>query len=246
MLEVPIIRMNTSDDALAPAPSAYLYDVYRRLFSRYGPQHWWPAESRLEIVLGAILTQSAAWTNVEKALANLKGAGLMSLADLRDIPQDVLADILRPSGYFNAKAKKVKAFISHLWDRYEGDLDSFLSRDATGLREELLSIYGIGEETADDILLYAGNAPSFVIDSYTRRIVKRLGLAPGRESYGAYQQLFHRGLSQEPGLFNEYHALLDRHAKETCRKEPRCQGCCLLELCPTGKPSIDTANSPTL
>ena len=216
------------------ADEATLLRIYRRLYQRYGPQHWWPGDSRLEIVLGAILTQRAAWTNVEKALSNLKTAGLLSIATLGSIPEAELATLLKPSGYFNAKARKVKAFISHLWDNYDGDLEAFLSRDATGLRVELLSIHGIGEETADDILLYAAVKPSFVIDSYTRRIFTRLGLAPGDQSYAAFQELFHRVLPADAALYNEYHALLDRHAKETCKVQPLCRGCCLLELCPTG------------
>ena len=215
--------------------SATLLEIYRRLHAHYGPQHWWPGESLLEIILGAILTQATAWTNVEKALANLKTAGCLSLKALREIPEENLAALLKPSGYFNAKARKVKAFIDHLWDNYDGNLEAFLSREAAGLRDELLSIHGIGEETADDILLYAAAKPSFVIDTYTRRIFKRLGLAPGSESYRAYQGLFHRSLPSDPSLYNEYHALLDRHAKETCKVEPRCGDCCLLELCPSAK-----------
>ncbi len=219
-----------------------LLDVYARLYARYGPQHWWPGDGQLEVILGAILTQSAAWTNVEKALANLKAAGALSVEALRRIDENELATLLRPSGYFNAKARKVKAFMDHLWNNYEGDLQSFLSKDIVELREELLSLYGIGEETADDIVLYAADKPSFVIDSYTRRILGRLRFSPESESYQAYQQLFHQNLPTDPALYNEYHALLDRHAKLTCKKEPLCEECCLLELCPTGKSSIDRPN----
>ncbi len=211
-----------------------LLDIYGRLYGHYGPQHWWPGDSPLEIVLGAILTQAAAWSNVEKVLGNLKSGDYLSLHALRDIEQDELASLLRPVGYFNMKAKKLKAFISHLWEHHDGDLESFLSQDLFGLRQELLSVYGIGEETADDILLYAAGHPSFVIDSYTRRILARMGLAPHRGTYEGHQRLFHQNLAPDAGLYNEYHALLDRHAKETCKKEPRCRGCCLLELCATG------------
>ena len=212
---------------------ATLMEIYRRLQRRYGPQHWWPGDSVLEIVLGAVLTQRTTWANVEKALANLKDAGLLSAKALRDIPEGKLAIHIRPSGFFNAKARKLKAFIDHLWENYGGDLESLLSREAADLREELLSIHGIGEETADDILLYAAAKPSFVVDAYTRRILKRLGLAPRRESYQDYQALFHRDLPQDAVLYNEYHALLDRHAKETCKKTPLCGGCCLAEVCPS-------------
>ena len=217
-----------------------LIEVYSRLHSCYGPQHWWPGESKLEVILGAILTQATAWSNVEKALANLKAAGLVSTRALMDVPEDTLASVIRPSGFFRAKAKKVKAFVSYLWRVHDGDLESLLSRETVELREELLTIHGIGEETADDILLYAAAKPSFVIDSYTRRVLKRLQMAPVEDSYRSYQALFHRNLSPDAALYNEYHALLDRHAKETCRKEPLCQRCSLLDLCPTGMVSIDT------
>lgn len=200
----------------------------------YGPQGWWPADTKLEVVLGAILTQSVAWGGVERALANLKEAECTSIGALQAIPEGDLAQLLRPSGYFNAKARKVKAFVSHLWDRHGGDLDAMLFQDPGKLRAELLSIYGIGEETADDIVLYAAGQPSFVIDSYTRRIMQRLRIAPITSSYAAHQAVFHSGLPADAGLFNEYHALLDQHAKAACRKEPLCPSCCLLDLCPTG------------
>ena len=209
-----------------------LLEIYRRLHARYGPQHWWPGESRLEIIIGAILTQATAWTNVEKALGALKSADLLSIQALRDVSEGDLAAMLKSSGFFNAKARRVKAFINHLWDNYGGDLGALLSREAEELREELLSIYGIGEETADDILLYAAQRPFFVIDAYTGRAFKRLGLEPQGTSYRAYQRLFHAGLLRDASLYNEYHALVDRHAKETCKKEPLCAGCCLLDLCP--------------
>ena len=228
------------------ADGGVFMEMYRRLYDRYGPQHWWPADTALEVILGAILTQAVAWTGVERALANLKDAGLMSVDALRACPEERLAGLLRPSGYFNAKARKLKAFIDHLWDRYDGDLDALLSVDTGVLRDELLSIHGIGEETADDVLLYAAGRPSFVIDSYTRRILGRMGLAPDRDRYGDYQRVFHKALPPEPPLFNEYHALLDRHAKDACRKVPGCEGCCLLDLCSTGMASVDTSDARNL
>ena len=223
-----------------------LLEVYHRLYARYGPQLWWPGESGLEMIVGAILAQGTAWTNVEKALANLKAAGLLTVEALWGISEYELASLLRPSGTFNAKARKLKAFINHLWDNYGGHLERLLAGETRQLREELLSIHGVGEETADAILLYAAGKPSFVIDTYTRRIVGRLGMAPDRESYRAYQALFHRNLPADAGLYNEYHALLDRHGKETCKKDPRCRGCCLLDLCPTGALSIDTCDHENL
>lgn len=225
---------------------ALLTRIYSRLHSRYGPQHWWPGESRLEVILGAILTQATAWANVERALANLKSPGLISTEALRDIAEDQLAALLKPSGFFNAKARKLKAFIEHLWAKYDGDLELLLSIDTAELRRELLAIHGIGEETADDILLYAASRPSFVIDAYTRRIFKRLGLAPSADRYQAYQELFHRSLDPNPQLYNEYHALLDRHAKETCRVVPRCGSCCLVDLCPTAEFYVDNSDSANL
>ena len=226
--------------ALAPQWREVLLDVYDRLYRCYGPQGWWPGDGPLEVVIGAILTQAAAWTNVERALSNLKNASCMSLQTIHECPQDELAAIIRPSGYFNAKARKLKAFATHIIEHHGGDLDSFLARRQSKLRKELLSIYGIGPETADDIVLYAAHKPSFVIDSYTRRIIGRLGFfnVDLRSDYHEYQALFHDNLPTNTTLFQEYHALLDRHAKETCTKAPRCSGCCLLPLCATGQAHI--------
>ena len=222
-------RYEKSDSAGALLPR-----IYVRFLEEYGPQGWWPAATPLGVVLGAILTQSVAWRGVERALNNLESAGCMTVEALRDIPEADLADLVRPSGYFNAKAKKIKAFIHHLVDHYDGNLDAMLSRCTEELRPELLSIHGVGEETADDIILYAAGQPSFVIDSYTRRIMKRLGLEPSNEKYSSYQAIFHGNLPSDAEMFNEYHALLDQHAKAVCRKEPQCASCCLRDLCPTG------------
>ena len=222
-----------------PTPlGAHLLEIYQRLYQLYGPQHWWPGDGPFETIIGAILTQNTAWKNVERALDNLKTAQALSPQRLRELPIEALAQLIRPSGYFNTKARKLKAFAQHLDDRYQDDLAAFLSQETALLRQELLAIYGIGEETADDILLYAACLPSFVIDTYTRRIVRRLGVAPQKDSYGAFQSLFHENLYPDVNLFNEYHALLDRHAKETCRKSPLCDSCCLMELCPTGKGAV--------
>jgi len=212
-----------------------LQDVYRRLYDRYGPQGWWPSDGPFETIVGAILTQNTAWTNANWAVANLKAAGALSPQVMRAMPEPELARLIRPSGYFNAKARKLKAMAVYLVD-YGDDPTRWRHRDAKELRAELLGVHGIGQETADDIVLYATGLPSFVIDTYTRRVVARLGLAPDRDSYGAFQALFERHLPADAPLFNEYHALLDHHAKETCLKtSPRCEGCCLLEVCSTGK-----------
>ena len=212
-----------------------LLDIYKRLFRHYGPQHWWPGDSAFEVIIGAILTQATSWNGVSKAIFNLKAQDLMNPNALRIVGQEELAGLIKPSVYFNAKAQKVKAFVQHLGEHYDDDLEAFLKRDAHHLRHELLSIYGIGEETADDIVLYAAAKPIFVIDAYTRRILDRLELIPTRDTYGSYQSIFMDNLPHDTGLFNEYHALLDSHAAETCRKKrPSCGECCLLDICPTG------------
>jgi endonuclease-3 related protein len=209
--------------------------IYQCLLAGYGPQHWWPGDSPFEVIVGAILTQSAAWGNVEKALANLKGEGVLSPQELYHLPEDRLAQLIYPSGYYNAKARKLKAFVRQLVEVYQGDLDRLFARDIAALRPELLALHGIGPETADSILLYAGAKPVFVIDAYTRRSAARLGLAPANASYAALQTLFMANLPPQVPLLNEYHALLVRLGKEACRKVPRCLVCPLLELCPTGQ-----------
>ena len=209
-----------------------LLDVYRRLLHAYGPQNWWPGDSLFEIIVGAILTQATSWTNVEKAINNLKDAKILSPEGLRDVPTNELAALIRPSGYFNVKARRLRAFINHLWDNHDGNLDAMLNTDVPTLRQDLLSINGIGDETADDILLYAANKPNFVIDAYTRRILERLGANGDACSYADYQRLFHQSLPADARLFNEYHALLVQHGKDVCRPTPQCENCCLLEICP--------------
>ncbi|OGO18986.1 MAG: endonuclease [Chloroflexi bacterium RBG_16_50_11] len=202
-------------------------DIYERLFTRYGPQHWWPARTRFEVIVGAILTQSAAWKNVEKAIANLKQAGALSPDALRRMPQEKLAALIHSCGYYNVKARKLKAFAGWLGEQYKDNLDRLFAQETGELRRQLLDVYGIGEETADSIILYAGNKPIFVIDAYTRRIIGRLGITTHSNSYAAFQMLFTDNLPADTKLFNEYHALLVRLAKEVCRTRPLCQQCCL-------------------
>jgi endonuclease-3 related protein len=208
-----------------------LKEVYRLLFDRYGPQFWWPADSPFEVIVGAILTQSAAWGNVEKAILNLKQADALTPDSLRRLTLEELAGLIYPSGYYNAKALKLKSFVERLGDAYGDSLERLFSLGVPGLRRELLSIHGIGPETADSIILYAARKPVFVIDAYTRRVVRRLGIGPQRDDYEAFQVLFMRNLPVGERLFNEYHALLVRHGKEVCRKAPVCEGCCLNRLC---------------
>jgi endonuclease-3 related protein len=199
--------------------------------AHYGPQHWWPADNPLEVIIGAILTQSAAWGNVEKAIANLKAAGALSLAALRQLSLSQLAEIIRPCGYYCAKALKLKSLALWLGEYYHDDLDRLFSHDIDPLRQQLLSIYGIGEETADSIILYAASKPVFVVDAYTRRIISRIGLALDSHNYSAYQAFFRDNLPADVGLFNEYHALLVQLAKDVCRQRPICPRCCLNSLC---------------
>ena len=214
-----------------------LFTIYQLLYDRYGPQHWWPAESPLEMIVGAILTQSAAWTNVEKAIHNLKASADLSIEGLQCLPQGELARLIHPSGYYNVKARKIRVFVDWLAEEYGSDLDKLFALDTAQLRNELLSVHGVGEETADSIILYAARQPIFVIDAYSRRIIARLGLAPHEETYAAYQGLFMDNLPHDETLCNEYHALLVQHGKSVCRKKPLCADCCLSRLCPSTRPA---------
>ena len=235
-------RRNSPSHSTTPQPAqtlgrdSLLWEIYQRLYRAYGPQGWWPGDGAFDVVVGAILTQAAAWVNVERAIAAMKESGCWSLWAIHEAPVEDLASTIRSSGYFNAKARKLKAFAKHLVEGYDGDLSVFLSHELEPLREELLSIHGIGPETADDILVYAAGKPSFVIDSYTRRIVQRVGLMPqdSKAGYQVFQELFHKNLDRDVSLFNEYHALLDHHGKVTCVKVPLCSGCCLKDICATG------------
>jgi endonuclease-3 related protein len=208
-----------------------LLKIYRRLYGAYGPQHWWPGDSPFEVVVGAILTQSAAWVNVEKAIDNLRLAGILSPEGILKVDLDELARLIYPAGYYNAKARKLKAFLEMLFDRHGGELGALFALPLAQLRRELLATHGIGQETADSISLYAAEKPSFVIDAYTRRVFSRLGLGPAGDNYPSWQALFSEALPADVQLFNEYHALIDRHAKTVCRKVPLCGQCCLWEVC---------------
>jgi endonuclease-3 related protein len=219
----------TADDA--HALKHRLNEIYRLLLASYGTQHWWPADTPFEVIVGAILTQSAAWGNVEKAISNLKQARVMTSMSLRKLPLSKLAKLIYPSGYYNAKALKLKSFVEHLEEAHQDSLERFFSLDILQLRSELLNIHGIGPETADSIILYAAHKPMFVIDAYTRRILTRLGLNPLSDNYSAFQALFMGNLPADEKLFNEYHALLVRHGKEVCKKVPLCSNCCLKNFC---------------
>ena len=199
--------------------------------ARYGAQHWWPAPEPFEIIVGAILTQSAAWGNVEKAIANLKSAKVLLPEALRRLTLPEVAGLIRPCGYYNAKALKLKSFVRWLGENYNDDFSKLFTNDTDYLRQQLLSVYGVGQETADSIILYAANKPIFVIDAYTRRIINRIGLVPDSNSYNAYQNLFMNNLPADTQLFNEYHALLVYLGKSVCRNHPLCHQCCLKSIC---------------
>ncbi len=208
-----------------------LQAIYQQLYAAYGPQHWWPGDSPWEVIVGAILTQSAAWINVEKAIVNLKAADLLSPTGIYHVPQERLAQLVYPSGYYNAKARKLKAFAQRLQEGYGGDLDRLFALDVPALRQELLSIHGVGPETADSIILYAANKPSFVVDAYTTRIAARLGLAEPQAKYADLQALFMDNFPPQATLFNEYHALLVHLGKYVCQKKPQCAACPLEAEC---------------
>ena len=205
--------------------SETLTEIYQLLYDAFGPQHWWPGETPFEIITGAILTQNTNWTNVEKAIANLKAAGDLSPDVLHRIDVTRLAELIRPAGYFNIKAKRLKNFIDWLFDDYGGELANLQSIGTNRLREELLAIKGVGRETADSILLYALERPVFVVDAYTARITLRHRLIEPGADYEQLRQLFESNLPQDVQLFNEYHALLVRTGKEFCRPNARCSGC---------------------
>ncbi len=199
--------------------------------TRYGPQHWWPAQEPFEIIVGAILTQSAAWSNVEKAIANLKAAKALSPKTLRRLSLPEVANLIYSCGYYNVKALKLKSLVHWLGEYYDDNLTQLFANSTDHLRQQLLAVHGIGPETADSIILYAAHQPVFVIDAYTRRIFNRVGLAPMSNSYTVYQQLFMDNLPADARLFNEYHALLVCLGKNVCRSRPLCPQCCLNDMC---------------
>ena len=206
-----------------------LLDTYHKLYTRYGPQHWWPAEEPFEVIIGAILAQSIAWSNVEKAITNLKNAGVLAAKPLRESTDEKIAELIYPSGYYNAKTKKLKAFVKWSGEKYNDSFEHLFNQSIPDLREQLLGVYGIGEETADSIILYAAGKPVFVIDAYTRRLIDRRGLTPQNNTYSAYQALFMENLPADSSLFNEYHALIVCLGKDVCRKNPSCESCCVNE-----------------
>ncbi|MHC4567070.1 MAG: endonuclease III domain-containing protein [Planctomycetota bacterium] len=208
-----------------------LTEIYQLLHDAFGSQNWWPGETRLEIIVGAILTQNTNWRNVEKAIVNLKSAACLDAEVLHGVGAAQLAELIRPAGYYNIKAKRLRNFMDWLFDNYGGDVAGLEGVDTEQLREELLAIKGVGCETADSILLYALDRPVFVVDAYTARIAVRHGLIEPGADYEQLRQLFESNLPEDVGLFNEYHALLVRAGKEFCKSKARCDGC-PLEMLP--------------
>ena len=213
--------------------------IYKRLYRAYGPRHWWPADGPFEMMVGAILTQNTAWRNVERAIKNLKAASVLHPEGLRSLLESDLARLIYPSGYYNLKARRLKAFARYVGDTYQDDLDVMASREVTVLRNELLTVNGIGEETADDMLLYALNKSVFVVDAFTKRLFSRLEIANALGGYREYQDLFEHSLTPSAALFGEYHALIVHHSKQVCRKtQPLCGSCPLLAICPHGRRTV--------
>lgn len=207
-----------------------LTEIYELLYAAFGPQHWWPGETPFEIMTGAILTQNTSWANVEKAIRNLKSAGMLIAEAIHRIELSDLAELIRPAGYYNIKARRLKDFVDWLFDNYEGSPANLERVNTDRLRMELLAVKGIGRETADSILLYALGKPVFVVDAYTARITVRHGLIEPDADYEQLRELFESNLPQDTQLYNEYHALLVRTGKDFCKPKAKCAGCPLEKL----------------
>jgi endonuclease III related protein len=215
--------------------SDVIHQVYERLFKAFGHQHWWPGQSPFEVMVGAVLTQNTNWQNVEKAIGNLRQNDLLDPHALYNVPAEELEELLRPAGYFRIKARRLRSLLEFLISRYEGSLGAMFQTDLQTLREELLSVNGIGPETADSILLYAGNLPIFVVDAYTYRIFSRHGWIGFDADYHQTQDYIQSSLPDDPQLYNEYHALLVHAGKHYCRKtNPKCRECPLNDMLPVG------------
>lgn len=203
------------------------------LLRHYGPQRWWPGETPFEVMVGAILTQNTAWTNVEKAIANLKTYGLLDPHRLNETDAGTLALAIKPAGYFNVKARRLKSYVEWFVRRFDGDPERMKRVPLATLREELLEVKGVGPETADSILLYALGLPSFVVDAYTYRVLSRHGLVSEETSYDEMKELFERDLPPKAALYNEFHALIVAVGKDSCRKTARCDECPLRRYLPS-------------
>lgn len=215
---------------MAAIEKGAILSIYRRLYRALGPQGWWPARTATEVVIGAILTQNTAWKNVERAMKRLRAAGAVTWRGLRGLDDRQLEDLLRPAGTYRVKARRLRAFVDALWRDHGGSLRQMLAGDLDAARQRLLSIPGVGPETADAILLYAGNRPSFVVDAYTKRILRRHFLVDSRADHEEVRHLFQSSLPEDAALFNEYHALLVELGKRHCRVRASCQECPLKRM----------------
>lgn len=216
--------------------TATLKQVYDRLLAAFGPQHWWPAQSPFEVLIGAVLVQNTSWKNVEKAIHNLSKQDLLEPHSLYHVPVEELEEWLRPAGYYRVKARRLRNLLALLVEQYHGSLEAMFRTDLETLRRQLLGINGIGPETADSILLYAGGLPVFVVDTYTHRVLARHGWVGFDADYYQLQEHFQSSLPPQVALYNEYHALLVRLGHVHCRKTPKCDGCPLADLLPDGGP----------
>jgi endonuclease-3 related protein len=210
-------------------------EAYERMLAKFGPQHWWPGDSPFEIMVGAVLVQNTSWRNVEHAIRNLRDAGVMDTHALYKVPPADLAELIRPAGYYQLKTKRLRNLLRFVVEQYDGSLDAMFSTSLASLREQLLEINGIGPETADAILLYAGGLPTFVVDTYTHRILARHGWLDYDATYDDLKDYFESALPDDPALYNEYHALLVRVGKDYCKRSaPNCEACPLAEMLPAG------------
>lgn len=223
---------------MALATRRALEEIFQRLTHHFGPTRWWPGDSPFEIAVGAVLTQNTAWTNVEKAIANLKRARKLSPKAILDCGDRELHELLRPSGYFRVKTSRLRSFCDHLIAHYAGSMTRMARRPVNELRVELLGIAGIGPETADDILLYACEKPVFVVDAYTRRILARHGLVAGDIGYEELRSVFERNLESDLYVFKEYHGLIVYTGKDFCRRAPKCESCPLAPMLKRGQPIL--------
>jgi endonuclease-3 related protein len=224
---------NRKTDAVKNPP---LQEVYEALHAHFGPQHWWPGRTRWEVIVGAILTQNTSWANVERCLRRLRKEGALALPALRRMTRPALAARLRPVGYFNIKARRLKAFVDMMYNRFDGRVRRLFALDTPRLREVLLEVNGVGPETADSIVLYAGKRPVFVVDAYTRRFLVRHGWLRPAAGYDEVAEFFTTRLPRDEKLFNEYHALIVALGKYLCRPKPRCEACPLRRWLPPGGP----------
>lgn len=208
-----------------------LLTIYNTLLNCLGKQHWWPAKTRFEVIVGAILTQNTAWQNVEKVIENLDAKGILTPEGIFNAEEEVLEECIRPVGYFKVKTARLKNFMEFLFNAYEGDIQRMFSTSSHELREQLLKVKGIGPETADSIMLYAGDKLTFVVDAYTRRIFSRIGMIDKNLSYEEIKDFFERNLPEDLELYNEFHALIVKLGKEYCRTAPLCERCPLARIC---------------